>query len=245
MSPVASMTWAPSALQVRPDRRDLVVLDEDVARRASRRSPGPGVRTIPPLMRMRSVIARSLPVADASPSWSGTDVGSAALRSWLVSPGAVVGRPGAEVAGDGGEVTLAAGEARRSHDLEVRRRLGHRRADPVGELEDEPEVLGGEVEGERRRASPRARGTRRACSRRTGAPRRWPRRRRRPRPVDAGLLGQHERLGDRLVEPEDHGVDRELHGRAGAQRTDVEDRSSRGRRRPAAPAPGRPPRHRP
>ena len=33
-------------------------------------------------------------------------------------------------------------------------------------------------------------------------------------PLDAGLLGQHQRLGQGLVEPEDHRVDGQLHGRA-------------------------------
>ena len=68
-------------------------------------------------------------------------------------------------------------------------------ADAAGQVGDEPQVLGGEVERERDRRRLRARGTPRACSRRTAPRPRWrPGRRRRPSRSIAGRLGQDERL---------------------------------------------------
>ena len=63
--------------------------------------------------------------------------------------------------------------------------------------------------------------------------------------VDAGPLGQHQRLGQRLVEAEDEDVDRQLQAGAGSQWTDVHDPRRQLLEAPAAPAPGPPPLRRP
>ena len=64
-------------------------------------------------------------------------------------------------------------------------------------------------------------------------------------PLDAGLLGQHQRLGEGLVEPEHHRVDGELHGRAGPERAEQDDPLRERLQRRPRPARRRPPRRRP
>ncbi len=222
MSPVASMTFAPSAVTFGPTA---AILPSSIRMLARGNSPMSGSieRTMASLISVRSLIAassvllrrsrvlarragRPLPCGRSARSSSASDGG------------------GPRGARDGGEVAVAA--ALRGGRLDrVRGSCGlrHVHADGLGERRDEPQVLGREVERERDRGRLRLeeRGPLVADERRAGGAR--------GQDVVGGgpsMPAASARLSPSAtawLSPKISGVDGELHRRAGAQRPEVED----------------------
>src|SRR6476469_5450877 len=206
MSPVASMTFAPSAVTFGPTA---AILPSSIRMLARGNSPMSGSieRTMASLIRVRSLIAASSVLLRRSrvlarragrPMPCGRSARSSSASD----------RGGPRGTRDRGEVALAAAlRGGRFDGVQVRPGLRHVHADGLGEGGDEPQVLGREVERERhgRRLGLEERGALVADQRGAGGARGQDVIR--GGTLDAGRLGEAEPFGHRLVQPEDQGVD--------------------------------------